>query len=181
MFATQSDNGTTGPDMLCLDAQICFPLYAATNLLGRAYRPLLEPLGLTYSQYLVMLALWQAAPVYVGDLARRLHLDSGTITPLLQRIEKLGFLTRTRDTDDERRVVVRLTPQGAALREHAAQVPEALADRILQRFGADAAENLRTETRRLLVILSDLVDGPSSDPCALADTPSSTLPKMRQS
>jgi hypothetical protein len=66
MFATQSDNVTTGPDMLCLDAQICFPLYAATNLLGRAYRPLLEPLGLTYSQYLVMLALWQAAPVYVA-------------------------------------------------------------------------------------------------------------------
>ena len=104
MFANPSDNGTTGPDMLCLDAQLCFPLYAATNLLGRAYRPLLEPLGLTYSQYLVMLALWQAAPVHVGDLARRLHLESGTITPLLQRMEKLGFLTRTRDTDDERQV-----------------------------------------------------------------------------
>ena len=70
-------------DMLCLDTQLCFPLYAATNLLGRAYRPLLEPLGLTYSQYLVMLVLWQSEQVYVGDLARRLYLDSGTITPLL--------------------------------------------------------------------------------------------------
>ena len=146
-------------DMLCLDTQLCFPLYAATNLLGRAYRPLLEPLGLTYSQYLVMLVLWESEQVYVGDLARRLYLDSGTITPLLQRMEKLGLLNRTRDTRDERRVVVRLTSDGAALHGRAAQVPATLADNILEHFGIDAARTLRDETLRLVSILSDSLDG----------------------
>ena len=149
-------------DVLCLDNQMCFPIYAASNLLGRVYRPLLEPLGLTYSQYLVMLVLWQADPVHVGDLARRLHLDSGTITPLLQRMERLGLLTRRRDADDERRVVVRLTPQGTALRDRAVQVPTALADRILDRFGADTAESLRVDLLRLVRILSDELDGAGS-------------------
>ena len=149
-------------DVLGLDKQICFPLYAATNLLGRAYRSLLEPLGLTYSQYLVMLVLWNEGPVHVRDLAHRLHLDSGTITPLLKRMERNGLLTRTRDADDERCVVVRLTPYGKAMRKRAVEVPTALAQRIGDRFGSDAAESLRIEASRFVKILSGQLDGSAS-------------------
>ncbi|MBC7152378.1 MAG: MarR family transcriptional regulator [Rhizobium sp.] len=149
-------------DVLGLDKQICFPLYAATNLLGRAYRSLLEPLGLTYSQYLVMLVLWNDGPVHVRDLTRRLHLDSGTITPLLKRMERNGLLTRTRDADDERCVVVRLTPYGKAMRKRAAEVPTALAHRIGDRFGSDAAESLRVEASRFVRILAGQLDGRAS-------------------
>jgi DNA-binding MarR family transcriptional regulator len=113
-------------DPLRLDHQLCFPLYAATNLLQRIYRPLLEPLGLTYSQYLVMLVLWERGQANVGDLRRCLHLDTGTLTPLLKRMEKAGFVTRRRDPEDERRVVIALTPHGAALRERAEGIPAAL-------------------------------------------------------
>lgn len=114
-------------DLLALDNQLCFALYAASGLVTRAYRPLLEPLGLTYPQYLVMLALWEDAPRTVKALGQALDLDSGTLTPLLKRLEAAGFVTRTRDADDERRVLIDLTPQGRALREKAAEVPMALA------------------------------------------------------
>jgi DNA-binding MarR family transcriptional regulator len=113
-------------DPLRLDHQLCFPLYAATNLLQRLYRPLLEPLGLTYSQYLVMLVLWERGPVNVGDLRRCLHLDTGTLTPLLKRMEKAGLVTRRRDPADERRVVIALTPHGASLRARAEHIPQTL-------------------------------------------------------
>lgn len=117
-------------DPLTLDAQICFPLYAATNLLQRLYRPLLAPLGLTYSQYLVMLVLWERDTAHVGDLQRCLHVDTGTMTPLLKRMETAGLVRRQRDADDERRVTVALTARGRALREQAAHVPATLAGRI---------------------------------------------------
>ena len=115
-----------GNDPLLLDRQVCFPLYAASNLLTRLYRPVLEPLGLTYPQYLVMLVLWERSPASVGDLGERLHLDSGTLTPLLKRMEASGWLTRARDADDERRVRVRLTPSGRALRQRAGHIPKSL-------------------------------------------------------
>ena len=89
-------------DPLLLDRQICFPLYAATNLLNRRYGPVLRPLGLTYPQYLVMLVLWEEEPQTVGGLGTRLYLDSGTLTPLLKRMEAAGHVTRSRDPDDER-------------------------------------------------------------------------------
>ena len=89
-------------DPLLLDRQICFPLYAATNLLNRRYGPVLRPLGLTYPQYLVMLVLWEEEPQTVGGLGARLYLDSGTLTPLLKRMEAAGHVTRSRDPDDER-------------------------------------------------------------------------------
>ncbi|WP_448663311.1 MarR family winged helix-turn-helix transcriptional regulator [Sphingomonas sp. CJ20] len=114
-------------DPLRLDRQICFPLYAATNLLTRLYRPVLAELGLTYSQYLVMLVLWESAPQTVNALGARLHLDSGTLTPLLKRMEAAGLVTRTRDTADERRVLIALTPHGDTLREAARKVPETMA------------------------------------------------------
>lgn len=121
---------TADNDPLKLDRQLCFPLYAATNLLVRAYRPLLEPLGLTYSQYLVMLVLWERDTASVGDLARCLFLDSGTLTPLLKRMEKAGFIARRRDSEDERRVLIELTAHGSGLRKKAQDVPRALAKQL---------------------------------------------------
>ena len=113
-------------DPLRLDRQICFPLYAASNLINRLYRPVLSKLGLTYPQYLVMLALWETSPRTVGSLGGALYLDSGTLTPLLKRMEGAGLVTRQRDPDDERRVQISLTPEGMALREDALKVPETL-------------------------------------------------------
>lgn len=114
-------------DALRLDRQVCFPLYAASNMLTRLYRPVLAELGLTYPQYLVMLVLWQEETRSVGALGERLHLDSGTLTPLLKRMEAAGFVRRTRDATDERRVMISLTDAGKALREPALKIPGRLA------------------------------------------------------
>ncbi|WP_374653660.1 MarR family winged helix-turn-helix transcriptional regulator [Phenylobacterium sp.] len=121
---------TAAGDLLALDNQLCFALYAASGLVTRAYRPLLEPLGLTYPQYLAMLVLWEQAPRTVKALGEALDLDSGTLTPLLKRLEGAGYVTRTRDADDERRVQIALTPAGEALKTKAAEVPAALACRL---------------------------------------------------
>ena len=123
-----TDRGQHDPDdLLRLDRQVCFPLYAATNLLTRLYGPVLAELGLTYPQYLVLLVLWEKQPLSVGDLGRRLYLDSGTLTPLLKRMEQAGLVTRTRDPDDERRVLIGLTKVGEAMKARAAHVPGTLA------------------------------------------------------
>lgn len=122
---TGDPQGVTG--QLRLDNQLCFALYAASGLVTRAYRPLLEPLGLTYPQYLAMMALWETAPRTVSDLGEALGLDSGTLTPLLKRMEGAGLVKRTRDKADERRVQITLTDAGRALQEKAAGVPHALA------------------------------------------------------
>nr|ART37986.1 F54 [uncultured bacterium] len=139
-------------DPLQLDRQVCFPLYAATNLLQRAYRPVLAPLGLTYSQYLVMLVLWERDPASVGDLGERLHLDSGTLTPLLKRMERAGFITRGRDPEDERRVLIALTPHGRTLRTTALEVPRTLARQL--DLDPVAVEDLRTSVRAMVRTLS---------------------------
>src|SRR3546814_7138326 len=104
-------------------SDVCSSDLAATNLLQRAYRPVLEPLGLTYSQYLVMLLLWEHEPASVGELGERLHLDTATMTPLLKRMERAGLVSRTREPQDERRVLIGLTSTGRALREQALDVP----------------------------------------------------------
>nr|ART35568.1 A36 [uncultured bacterium] len=114
-------------DPLRLDRQVCFPLYAASNLLTRLYGPVLGALGLTYPQYLVMLVLWEEQPQTVGSLGARLHLDSGTLTPLLKRMATAGLITRQRDPQDERRVLIALTSSGDALRIRAREVPGTLA------------------------------------------------------
>lgn len=124
---TESSAAPDAAELLRLDNQLCFALYAASGLVTRAYRPLLEPLGLTYPQYLVMLVLWEHAPRTVSELGEALDLDSGTLTPLLKRMEAAGLVGRTRDPADERRVQVSLTPAGVALRERAKEVPIALA------------------------------------------------------
>lgn len=108
---------------LQLEEQLCFALYSASRALTRAYQPLLSPLGLTYPQYLVMLVLWEGKALSVSELGERLALDSGTLTPLLKRLEASELIERRRDRDDERVVRVTLTRRGAALRERAAQVP----------------------------------------------------------
>jgi DNA-binding MarR family transcriptional regulator len=139
-------------DPLLLDRQICFPLYAASNLLTRLYRPALSRLGLTYPQYLVMLVLWEAEPRSVGDLCARLHLDTGTLTPLLKRMESAGFLTRTRDPRDERRVLVAMTDAGRALRAPATQVPLTLAAGL--DLSPEALLSLRDSVQEMVRVLS---------------------------
>jgi len=114
-----------------LDLQLCFRLYAASRALTRAYAPLLEPHGLTYPQYLALLALWSGPDQQtVGDLGRRLQLDSGTLTPLLKRLEQAGLVERHRHQADERRVVVSLTAAGEALQDDLSHVPGALVERV---------------------------------------------------
>jgi DNA-binding MarR family transcriptional regulator len=112
---------------LKLENQICFAVYSTAHAFNRIYKPLLDQLGLTYPQYLVMLVLWERSPQSVGSLGAKLHLDSGTLTPLLKRMEAAGLVTRQRDPDDERRVIIALTDPGRALRAQASMVPETLA------------------------------------------------------
>lgn len=112
----------TRDDSLALDDQLCYALYAASNALTRAYRPLLERIGLTYPQYLVMLVLWEGEPRPVRALASRLRLPANALTPLLDRLERAGFVERRRDERDRRVVQVSLTASGAALRPAASEV-----------------------------------------------------------
>jgi DNA-binding MarR family transcriptional regulator len=111
---------------LRLDNQICFAVYSAAHAFNRVYKPLLERLGLTYPQYLVMLVLWERDGVPLKDVGERLFLDSGTLTPLLKRLEAAQFVKRTRSTADERQVLIALTPQGLALKEKARAVPQSI-------------------------------------------------------
>ena len=113
----------TTDDLLQLDHQLCFALYSASLAMTRFYKPLLDDLGLTYPQYIAMLALWEQDGVTVSALGERLHLDSGTLTPLLKRLEAGGLIQRERDRQDERRVHVRLTAAGRRLKARAARVP----------------------------------------------------------
>jgi MarR family transcriptional regulator, organic hydroperoxide resistance regulator len=117
-------------DPLALENQVCFALAVAARTVISVYRPLLEPMNLTHPQYLVMLALWQDAPLSVTELSRRLELDPGTLSPLLKRLEVAGYLTRERDPGDERSLAVRLTPAGVALRAQAEQIPPAIVERL---------------------------------------------------
>jgi DNA-binding MarR family transcriptional regulator len=145
---------------LRLDQQICFPLYAASNLMTRLYRPLLKALGLTYPQYLVMLVLWETSPIQMGALCDRLYLDSGTLTPLLKRLSSAGFVNRDRDPLDERRVLLALTPAGLALKQQALTIPIALSSR----FDGDPEQvaafrdALRNVTRDLALKVAALSD-----------------------
>ncbi len=144
----------TGPDsrreddpMLQLNNQLCFAVYSTAHAFNRIYKPLLEPLGLTYPQYLVMLVLWEKDGATVKEIGERLHLDSGTLTPLLKRLEAAGHLTRSRDAADERLVRIALTPAGRALKQAARAVP----GRILAASGRAAADlqALKADVARL--------------------------------
>jgi len=113
------------PDnMLALDNQFCFALYSASLAMTKTYKPLLDKLGLTYPQYLVMLVLWQEDGLLVKTIGEKLFLDSGTLTPLLKRLEASGFIVRARDLDDERQVRITLTREGRALKRRAQEIPQ---------------------------------------------------------
>jgi DNA-binding MarR family transcriptional regulator len=136
MTSSAVEKLATEPDSLALERQVCFALVVAARSVVALYRPLLEPMGLTHPQYLVMLALWQSAPLSVKDLSRLLQLDPGTLSPLLKRLESQGLLRRARDDADERLLSVSLTDEGKALRAKAELIPGA----VVQRLGMDSGE-----------------------------------------
>ncbi|MDE2146222.1 MAG: MarR family transcriptional regulator [Burkholderiales bacterium] len=147
---------TAPPEWLALDRQLCFALYSASLAMTKLYKPLLSPLGLTYPQYLAMLALWEADGLTVSQLGERLSLDSGTLTPLLKRLEALGLVQRLRDAADERRVLLRLSGRGRALQARARAVPAAIA----RATGCEPGE-IGALTARLQALRRRLVESPA--------------------
>ena len=148
-----------GPDQLLrLDQQLCFALYASSLAMTKLYKPLLAPLGLTYPQYLVMLVLWERDDRAVHELGDLLQLDSGTLTPLLKRLENSGLLSRQRDQTDERRVRIRLTAPGMALKQAASSIPAS----VMCQVGGevDAVVELR---ERLHTLRQQLQGQPQTD------------------
>jgi DNA-binding MarR family transcriptional regulator len=133
---------------LALEQQVCFALAIASRSVIAVYRPLLEPMGLTHPQYLVMLALWEHEPLRVNELSRLLQLDPGTLSPLLKRLEASGYVRRERDPQDERALAVVLTEKGRALREDALAIPPA----IVERLGLPLEELLELHKRLTQVI-----------------------------
>ncbi len=150
---SHSTPNTPSPAILRLDNQVCFALYSASLAMTKLYKPLLDQIGLTYPQYLVMLVLWEQDGVTVSELGERLFLDSGTLTPLLKRLEAQGQIARLRDVQDERRVRITLTAEGRALRDQAEAIPQC----VLQSSQCSIAEltALTTELKQLRDRLSE--------------------------
>ena len=123
-------SGSEEVDLLALDRQVCFALAVASRSVIALYRPLLDPMGLTHPQYLVMLALWEESPLSVKQLSHLLQLDPGTLSPLLKRLESAGYVTRRRDPRDERALAVELTDAGQSLRTEALKIPPAIIARL---------------------------------------------------
>lgn len=140
-------------EQLKLDNQLCFRLYTAARLTMQAYWPYFEPLGITYPQYLVLLVLWEKDHQPVNDIARRLHLETNTVTPLLQRMEKQGLLVRARGKEDTRQRIVSLTEQGKALEEQAKSIPECLSAQL-----TDKVEHLESLVS-IIPALDNLIEG----------------------
>lgn len=127
---TDINEPTNNIDDLALKNQLCFPLYACAKEIVRAYQTILEPVNLTYTQYIVMMVMWEHKEMNVKSLGEYLYLDSGTLTPLLRKMEAKGFLSRTRSKEDERTVIIALTPEGEALKSEVAHVPSQMASII---------------------------------------------------
>ena len=140
-------------EQLKLDNQLCFRLYTAASLTTGACHPYLDPLGITYPQYLVLLVLWEQDKQPVNDIAHKLFLETNTVTPLLQRMEKAGLVKRTKGKEDTRQRIVSLTEKGSALREQAKHIPECLSANILEKMGS--VEELTT----LVPVLDKLIEG----------------------
>jgi DNA-binding MarR family transcriptional regulator len=147
-----------------LDNQLCFSLYAASLAMTKVYKPLLDSLGLTYPQYLVMLVLWEGDGHTVSALGERLSLDSGTLTPLLKRMEAAGWLARQRSSEDERRVHVVLTPTGRALQGQAAHIPGCVVAQSGLPLGEVVALNQRIRKLRAAMQSPAISDTSSSKP-----------------
>ncbi|WP_144112827.1 MarR family winged helix-turn-helix transcriptional regulator [Paraburkholderia sp. BCC1886] len=141
---------------LTLDEQLCFALYSTSLAMTKAYKPLLDKLGLTYPQYLAMLVLWEADDVTVKDMAARLNLDSATVTPLLKRLEMQGLLERVRGTEDERLVFIRLTQAGSALKRQARELPGEILCATQQT--PEFLVRLRNDLTRLRTTLNDFME-----------------------
>ena len=142
-------------DMLKLENQLCFSLYVTSKEIVNAYRPYLEPLDLTYTQYIVMMALWEYKDMAVKELGHLLMLDSGTLTPLLKKLEAKGYLSRKRSKKDERVVMVILTAEGKALRERAMTVPQELTMSV-KGFSVEDVRELKRLLRKLQVAMGVL-------------------------
>ena len=138
-------------DALKLENQLCFPLYAASREVVKRYRPFLEPLGLTYTQYITMMVFWERKKCSVKELGERLYLDSGTLTPVLKSLEAKGFVRRYRSTEDERVLIVEITEAGQRLRERALDVPAQLGACI--QIQPEEAKALYSLLNRLLCAL----------------------------
>jgi MarR family transcriptional regulator, organic hydroperoxide resistance regulator len=144
---------TSQDDILKLDNQLCFALYAATRAMMNTYRELLAHLGLTFPQYLVMLVLWEKNAISVKDLGQELHLDSGTLSPLLKRLEAAGWITRKRNIADERSVEIRLTEAGQALKDQACPVASNFACRTT--LDSETFAQLRMQLHLLASVLTE--------------------------
>ena len=136
------------PDLLALDRQVCFALAVASRNVISLYRPLLEPMGITHPQYLVMLALWEESPLTVTELGRRLSLEPATLSPLLKRLEATGLITRERDSRDDRALAVTLTRNGIRARAQAEKIPPAIMQRLGMTMGE--LEGLRDDLTRVI-------------------------------
>ncbi|MBQ2187965.1 MAG: MarR family transcriptional regulator [Bacteroidales bacterium] len=140
-------------EQLKLENQLCFRLYTAARLTMGVYHPYLDPLGITYPQYLVLLVLWEQDKQPVCDIAKKMMLDTNTVTPLLQRMEKSGLINRTRGKEDSRQRIVSLTEKGKAMQEQAKHIPECLSNDITLKTG-DAEEIVK-----MISTLDKLIDG----------------------
>ena len=140
-------------EQLKLDNQLCFRLYTAARLTTGAYHPYLAPMGITYPQYLVLLVLWENGSLPVNDIARRLMLETNTITPLLQRMEKAALVKRSKGKEDSRQRIVSLTKKGSALREQAKHIPECLSAEIVKKLGS------ADDIVRMVPVLDRLIEG----------------------
>ena len=130
MNMTHEMTDASPSETLLLKNQLCFPLYACAREMVKKYKPYLEQVGLTYTQYITMMVLWEQRTVTAKELGQRLYLDSGTLTPLLKRMESKGLLTRQRDPVDERSLRVTITDAGDALRERAIEIPHRMAELV---------------------------------------------------
>lgn len=137
-------------EQLRLENQLCFPLYAASRLVIQEYQPYLEKLGITYPQYLVLMVLWETDSITVHEITRRLILNTNTVTPILKRMEAQGIITRHRSEEDERKVIVSLTPRGRQMQIEAATIPEKIAFSL-------AASNLKLEDLKRLKDQLDMI------------------------
>lgn len=134
--------------MLKLDNQLCFSLYAASREVIKLYKPLLDKYGLTYTQYIVMLGIWEHEEISVKHLGNKLHLDSGTLTPVIKKLESMGLVSKQRSIKDDRVVIISLTEKGELLKEEIVEVPE----QVVCKIGASSIDDLG-ELKRLLDIL----------------------------
>ena len=137
-------------EQLLLKNQLCFPLYACSRKIVNSYTPYLKPLGLTYTQYVVMMVLWEQETVNVGQLGDILRLDAGTLTPLLKRLENAGYVTRERSKEDERVTIISITEEGEALKEQCKEIPLKMASK-----GSPFSEKDAKELYRLLYLFLD--------------------------